>query len=210
MSVNSSLACPPTWPTPTELGQDARLWLFSGVLGDHADALFHTLCNELPWERPRVRVFGRQHPVPRLTCWLADPGVRYRYSGLVHEGRGWPEALTTLRRRLGALTGRAPNGVLANLYRDGDDTMGWHRDNEPELGPMPWVLSYNLGAARDFALRRHGEHRQCRVLTLRHDDLLVMSPRVQHHFEHALPRRRRVDAPRLNLTFREIQGLDRG
>ena len=204
MTVNSSLSRQPPWPAPTELGQGARLWLFSSVLGDQATPLFHTLCNELPWESPTVRVFGREHPVPRQTCWLAAAGVRYRYSGLVHEGRGWPPALATLRQRLADLTGRDPNGVLANLYRDGDDTMGWHRDNEPELGPTPWVLSYNLGAARDFAFRRHGEHRQCHTLTLHHDDLLVMSPETQHHFEHALPRRRRVKAPRLNLTFREI------
>ncbi|MEE3010529.1 MAG: alpha-ketoglutarate-dependent dioxygenase AlkB [Pseudomonadota bacterium] len=204
MSVNSTLAHLEQASAVIELDHGARLWRFHRVLGAPAEALFHTLCNELPWERPTVRVFGRAHAVPRQTCWIADAGTHYRYSGLHHRGQGWPEVLAPLRQRLRCLTGRDPNGVLGNLYRDGDDTMGWHRDNEPELGPAPWVLSYNLGAERDFALRRYGEHRQSDLITLGHDELLVMSPEVQRHYEHARPRRRRVTAPRLNLTFREI------
>jgi len=204
ITVNSTITRLNERTTAIELGQGARLWLIHGVLGEDAQPLFHTLCNHLPWDRPRVRVFGREHPVPRLTCWVADSGVRYRYSGLTHQGEGWPPALDTLRREVTALTGRRPNGALANLYRDGDDSMGWHRDNEPELGAHPWVLSYNLGAARDFAFRPYGSGRQSRVIALEHDSLLVMSPEVQTHFEHALPRRRRVREPRLNLTFREI------
>ena len=204
ITVNSTITRLNESTTAIELGQGARLWLIHGVLGEDAQPLFHTLCNHLPWDRPRVRVFGREHPVPRLTCWVADSGVRYRYSGLTHQGKGWPPALDTLRREVTALSGRRPNGALANLYRDGDDSMGWHRDNEPELGAHPWVLSYNLGAARDFAFRPYGSGRQSRVIALEHDSLLVMSPEVQTHFEHALPRRRRVREPRLNLTFREI------
>jgi alkylated DNA repair dioxygenase AlkB len=204
MSVNSTIARLNSHTTSIDLGHGARLWLIPGVLGDAAEPLFHTLCNHLPWDQPRVRVFGREHPVPRLIGWVADHGVTYRYSGLTHEGQGWPPALDNLRDRVAELTGRRPNGALANLYRDGDDSMGWHRDNEPELGAHPWVLSYNLGAARDFAFRPYGSGRQSRVIPLEHDSLLVMSPQVQTHFEHALPRRRRVREPRLNLTFREI------
>lgn len=204
ITVNSTITRLNERTVPIELGQGARLWLIHGVLGDAATPLFHTLCNHLPWDRPQVRVFGRAHLVPRLTCWVADHGVTYRYSGLTHEGQGWPAAMDNLRDRVAILTGRRPNGALANLYRDGDDSMGWHRDNEPELGAHPWVLSYNLGAARDFAFRPYGSGRQSRVIALEHDSLLVMSPEVQTHFEHALPRRRRVREPRLNLTFREI------
>ena len=206
MTVNSTITRLNQHTAPIDLGHEARLWLIPGILGDAATALFHTLCNQLPWDRPRVRVFGREHPVPRLTCWVADQGVSYRYSGLTHEGRGWPPALDALRRRVTELTGRTPNGALANLYRNGDDSMGWHRDNEPELGAHPWVLSYNLGAARDFAFRPYGSGRQSRVIPLEHDSLLIMSPEVQIHFEHALPRRRRIQDARLNLTFREIVG----
>ncbi len=204
ITVNSTITRLNERTAPIELGHGARLWLIHRVLADAAAPLFHTLCNHLPWDRPRVRVFGREHPVPRLTCWVADHGVTYRYSGVAHEGQGWPLTLDDLRDRVATLTERHPNGALANLYRDGDDSMGWHRDNEPELGAHPWVLSYNLGAARDFAFRPYGSGRQSRVIPLEHDSLLVMSPEVQTHFEHALPRRRRVREARLNLTFREI------
>ncbi|WP_240687430.1 alpha-ketoglutarate-dependent dioxygenase AlkB [Alcanivorax sp. 24] len=204
MTVNHTLSRLDSLPSPLELGQGARIWLIERLLGPSATALFNTLCNELPWEQPRVQVFGRSHPVPRLVCWLGDAGVTYRYSGLTHRAGGWPDPLMALRCAVTSLTGLTPNGALANLYRDGDDTMGWHRDNEPELGSAPWIISYNLGATRDFCLRRHGEHRQSHRLPLSHDSLLIMSPQVQRFYEHALPRRRRVREPRVNLTFRHI------
>ncbi|MDN5863038.1 MAG: alpha-ketoglutarate-dependent dioxygenase AlkB [Salinisphaera sp.] len=190
---------------PWVLDGAACLWLISPILGEPATALYHTLCNELPWRQPKLTLYGREHPVPRLTCWLGDAGVHYRYSGIDHRATGWPAPLAPLIAALHARTGRQPNGALANLYRDGADAMGWHRDNEPELGAHPWILSYNLGASRDFVLRRYGESRQSHRLSLEHDSLLVMSPAVQRQFEHALPRRRRVTTARLNLTFREIR-----
>lgn len=204
MAVNCTVKRLNRHAPPTHLSPQAVVWRITGVLGENAEPLFHTLCNELTWRQPRVTLYGRSHPVPRLTCWLGAPGVGYRYSGIDHRARGWPAPVLPLLQRLAALTGRRPNGALANLYRDGDDAMGWHRDNESELGSTPWILSYNLGAERDFAFRPYGSTRQSHVIRLRHDELLVMAPAVQREFEHALPRRRRITAPRLNLTFREI------
>ena len=103
MTVNSTITRLNQRTAPIDLGHEARLWLIPGILGDAATALFHTLCNQLPWDRPRVRVFGREHQVPRLTCWVADQGISYRYSGLTHECRGWPPALDGLRREIGEL-----------------------------------------------------------------------------------------------------------
>lgn len=204
MSVNSTVKQLQRHASAEHLGKDALLWRISGVLGPAADPLFHTLCNELDWQQPVLRLYGRQHPVPRLTCWLGEAGVEYRYSGLAHRARGWPRSLSPLLEQLTRLTQRRPNGVLANLYRDGDDAMGWHSDDEAELGPAPWILSYSLGAQRELAFRPIGSSRQSRTIVLHHDELLVMAPTVQRHFQHALPRRRRVREPRLNLTFREI------
>lgn len=205
MAVNSTVKQLNNQATPKVLGGGACLWLITPFFGASATALYHTLCNELPWRQPRLTLYGREHAVPRLTCWLGDAGVRYRYSGIDQQASGWPAPLTPLIAALHARTGRRPNGALANLYRDGADAMGWHRDNEPELGARPWILSYSLGASRDFVFRRRGESRQSHRLSLEHDSLLVMSPAVQHDFEHALPRRRRVTTARLNLTFRDIE-----
>lgn len=204
MTVNSTVEQLNRHSTPLILDGDARVWLIPGLLGPPAVALFNTLCHQFPWRQPRLTLFGREHPVPRLTCWLGEAGVAYRYSGIDHSADGWPAAMSPLLSAVRECTGRRPNGALANLYRNGEDAMGWHRDNEPELGAAPWILSYNLGATRDFAFRRYGTSRQSHVLRLPHDSLLVMSPAVQHDFEHALPRRRRVARARLNITFREI------
>lgn len=204
MAVNNDVQRLDNQTTPIILAGAARYWLISPLLGASATALFHTLCNELPWQQPRLKLYGREHPVPRLTCWLGEAGIAYRYSGIEQRATGWPAALAPVLEEVEKRTGQRPNGALANLYRDGDDAMGWHRDNEPELGEQPWILSYNLGAARDFAFRRYGEGRQSHLLRLDHDSLLVMSPPVQRDFEHALPRRRGVKEARVNLTFRHI------
>lgn len=204
MTVNSTVNHLNRHAAPVMLDGRALLWRITGVLGASAEPLFHTLCNQLPWQQPTLKLYGREHPVPRLTCWLGETGVAYRYSGIQHRATGWPDPLSPLLARLEALTGRRPNGALANLYRSGNDAMGWHRDNEPELGAAPWIVSYNLGASRDFAFRPYGSGRQSQVMLLCHDELLVMAPSVQRDFEHALPRRKRVREWRLNLTFREI------
>jgi alkylated DNA repair dioxygenase AlkB len=175
------------------------------VFGEpQAQRLFRQLCVSLPWEQPRVRVFGREYPAPRLQSWHGDPESVYRYSGLTLTPRPWTPELALIRERVEALTGRGFNSVLANLYRDGQDAMGWHADDEKELGDAPWVVSLSLGATRDFVLRRKGETRQALRLGLRHGELLVMAPEVQYYWQHSLPRRARVSEERINLTFRRV------
>jgi alkylated DNA repair dioxygenase AlkB len=192
-----------------ELDRDATLWLW-GRTGQPSPALLEQLQQSLPWEQPSLRLFGRWHPIPRLQCWCADPGADYRYSGRPLPRAGWTEELMRLRSLATAITGKPFNSVLANLYRSGDDSMGWHADDEPELGPAPWIASWSLGASRDFAVRRKGESRIYRSISLNDGQLLLMSPGVQQHWQHALPRRARVRAPRLNLTFRYVRPLSNG
>ena len=169
-----------------------------------ADAYFRRLCAELPWTQPAVEVYGRHHPVPRLQSWHGDPEAEYRYSGLTLTPEPWHPLLADLRARIERLCATRFNSVLANLYRDGRDSMGWHADDEPELGPEPWVASLSLGAERDFALRRKGETRMAFKWPLAHNELWLMAPGLQHHWQHSLPRRKRVAHPRLNLTFRWV------
>lgn len=172
---------------------------------EYADDLLRNLRTKLPWEQPCVRLYGREYPVPRLQSWHGDAEACYRYSGLNMRPEAWTEELASLRAHIEAITGHVFNSVLVNLYRHGRDRMGWHADDEPELGADPWVASLSLGAVRDFALRRKGENRQALKLALRHNELILMAPALQRHWQHGLPARARIQHPRINLTFRRVR-----
>jgi len=177
---------------------------------DAADTLQRTLREDVPWEVHRIRMFGRQVDSPRLSCWMGDPAARYRYSGTDFVPQPWHPALLPLRDQLAAFCGHAFNSVLLNRYRDGDDGMGWHSDNEPELGPAPVIASLSLGAGRRFLLRRRDDHAKKAEVLLDHGDLLVMGGQTQRHYQHSLPKSARPLAERLNLTFRWINASGQG
>ncbi|MCX2919380.1 alpha-ketoglutarate-dependent dioxygenase AlkB [Stenotrophomonas rhizophila] len=177
---------------------------------DAADTLQRTLREDVPWEVHRIRMFGRQVDSPRLSCWMGDPAARYRYSGTDFVPQPWHPALLPLRDQLAAFCGHAFNSVLLNRYRDGDDGMGWHSDNEPELGPAPVIASLSLGAGRRFLLRRRDDHAKKAEVLLDHGDLLVMGGQTQRLYQHCLPKSARPLAERLNLTFRWINAPGQG
>lgn len=189
---------------PIEL-PDASLRLDPAWLAaDEADMLFAALHAGVPWEVHRIRMFGRTVDSPRLSCWIGDPEATYRYSGTRFEPRPWLPALQALRDRLAAELGVPFNSVLANLYRDGRDAMGWHSDDEPELGPKPVIASVSLGGERRFVLKHRREPARRLALPLVHGSLLVMAGETQRHWRHALPRTARPVTARINLTFRWI------
>lgn len=177
---------------------------------DAADTLQRTLREDVPWEVHRIRMFGRQVDSPRLSCWMGDPAARYRYSGTEFVPQPWHPALLPLRDQLAAFCGHAFNSVLLNRYRDGDDGMGWHSDNEPELGPAPVIASLSLGAGRRFLLRRRDDHAKKAEVLLDHGDLLLMGGQTQRLYQHCLPKSARPLAERLNLTFRWINAPGQG
>jgi len=175
-----------------------------------ADALFGELRQAIAWETHRIRLFGRELDSPRLSCWIGDPGAGYTYSRTRFEPRPWPTALAALRGRLEQACAARFNSVLANLYRNGDDAMGGHSDDEPELGARPVIASLSLGAERRFRFRRRrarGEPAQpgdTFGLVLPHGSLLRMAGDTQRLYRHDLPRVRGLAAARINLTFRRI------
>ncbi|WP_242109675.1 alpha-ketoglutarate-dependent dioxygenase AlkB family protein [Luteimonas aquatica] len=184
---------------------DADVRLVRGWLPRaQADALFAALRADVPWQVHRIRLFGREVDSPRLSCWIGDPGAVYVYSGMRHAPEPWPPALRAVRARLTRTLAHPFNSVLANLYRDGRDAMGWHSDDEPELGPEPLIASLSLGATRRFSLkRRAGPAAKCTV-ELEHGSMLLMAAATQRHYRHALPRTGRPVGERINLTFRRI------
>jgi len=164
-----------------------------------AERAFEDLRDEIDWEQHDITLFGRTVPTPRLTAWMGD--VAYRYSGVVNQPKPWPPTLRQLRDRLAAEVQTPFNSCLANLYRDGSDSMGYHSGDEPELGERPTIASISLGARRRFTLR-HRVSRERWSWELGVGDLLLMTGESQSDYAHAVPKTARPIGPRINLTFR--------
>jgi alkylated DNA repair dioxygenase AlkB len=170
-----------------------------------ADELLADLLARVPWQQPVVQLFGRTFQSPRLTAWYGDAGAVYQYSGLINEPLPWLLSLAALRRRIEQRSREPFNSVLLNFYRNGIDSMGWHCDAEPELGENPTIASISLGEVRRFVLQ-HSRQVDVTRLELRpeHGSLLLMRGATQHFWRHCVPKTRKVVAPRVNLTFRQI------
>ena len=165
------------------------------------ELLFEMLRDGLSWEQHEITLFGRTVLTPRLTAWMGD--AAYHYSGIVNQPISWPSPLAAICERLEREVGVAFNSCLANLYRDGSDSMGFHSDDEPELGPEPTIASISLGARRRFVLR-HRRSGDRWSWDLGAGDLLVMRDESQRDYSHAVPKTARPIGPRMNLTFREF------
>jgi alkylated DNA repair dioxygenase AlkB len=171
------------------------------LAADEARHAQQALTAEVPWSVHRIRLFGREVESPRLSCWMGE--AAYRYSGTTFEPLAWTPAVLALKGRVEAAAGAAFNSVLLNRYRDGRDGMGWHSDDEPELGPEPLIASLSLGATRRFLIRRRTDGARF-ALELPSGSLLIMSGASQRDYRHALPKTRRCVGERINLTFRRI------
>lgn len=172
-----------------------------------ADASMARLSEQVEWERRWITMFGKRIMQPRLISFQGDRGVAYTYSGDVHAAKAWHPAVESMRDRLEDCCGVRFNSVLLNLYRDGNDSMGWHSDDERELGDNPYIASISLGAIRRFVLRRTIDRTRKFELQPGHGSLIVMRGRLQHHWQHQIPRTRRPVGPRINLTFRRVLDL---
>jgi alkylated DNA repair dioxygenase AlkB len=198
-------------PERVELGEGAWLEWWPHFLASAERPSAEALAAELPLRTDTFAMFGRRVAVPRLISWHGDPGCRYRYSGQTYEPAPWTPGLARIRALLCARTGLAWNAVLANYYRDGNDSVGWHSDDERELGPERddvAIASLSLGATRRFAMR-HRKGKVRRALDLGDGSLLVMRGTTQQHWRHALPKTAARVGPRLNLTFRVIRAACR-
>ena len=169
-----------------------------------AGRLFDSLVREADWQRPVIRCFGREHRVPRCTAYFGDAGAVYRYSGLVHEPLAWLDCLLPVREAVEERAGGEFNSALCNRYLNGQDSMGWHSDDEPALGPAPLIAILSLGAARRLLVReKRAGAKACGVM-LESGDLLVMRPGMQAGWQHALPKTNLAVGARISLTWRWI------
>ncbi|MEO7432028.1 MAG: alpha-ketoglutarate-dependent dioxygenase AlkB [Dokdonella sp.] len=164
----------------------------------------HVLMHEIDWEQHHLSLFGRDVAAPRLSCWMGDADAVYTYSRTRFVPRPWTPHVATLRDDLCERLGFHFNSVLANLYRDGRDSMGWHSDDEPELGSQPLIASLSFGAQRTFRMRACATREPALSIELAHGSVLLMGGDTQTLYQHALPKRLRVTDARINLTFRMI------
>jgi len=183
---------------------DGELYLENHFVQDsEADRIFSLLMSSLAWRQEQILIFGKWVSVPRLMCWYGDPEAVYRYSGVNHDPLPWTDGLLALKMKLEARCQCLFNSVLANLYRDGQDSMGCHADDEKELGVNPVIASLSFGDQRLFKLH-HKKRRLTLDIPLNHGSLLVMKGKLQHHWVHSIPKTKQHKSARINLTFRRI------
>jgi len=183
---------------------DGSAMLMTNFLGaDSADRYLDELLQNNPWEQRAITMFGKTIDEPRLSTWHSTENLPYTYSGLLRTPALWTPLLSELLELCQSASGAKFNSVLINLYRDGNDSMGWHADNEKANGPDPTIASISLGASRRFDLR-HRESKESIRTELTHGSLLVMSGKSQNAWHHQIPKSKRVTEPRINLTFRLV------
>ncbi|WP_110656144.1 alpha-ketoglutarate-dependent dioxygenase AlkB family protein [Salinicola halimionae] len=193
------------------LSDSPLLTLLPGFLsGAEATRLQHALDKEIDWSSPSIRLYGRLHTIPRSQCWMGDSDAGYRYSGQTFQPQPWHSLVLMLRDRVKDVLQRCNlpftdfNSVLLNHYASGEQRMGWHSDDEPELGDRPIVASISLGSERPLRFRRKTGSARCAFnVWLPHGSLLLMGPGAQQHWQHALAPRA-IEGGRINLTFRRI------
>jgi alkylated DNA repair dioxygenase AlkB len=168
-----------------------------------ADSLFNRLNSSLPWQQGKVTLFGKTYATPRLESLHVIEGKTYHYSGNTLISHPFTQDLEDIKNKIERVSGESFNCVLANLYRDGKDSNGWHADNEKELGINPVIASISLGAERRFDLK-HTASGVSKQLILPHGSLLIMGGAIQHHWKHCIAKSMKVLVPRINLTFRKL------
>lgn len=192
--------------TPINLAlPDAQISYFPTFFpSEKASEYFQILLNEIEWQQDDIKIFGKVYKQPRLTALYGINDSSYRYSGITMFPKPFNSVLKEIKTRIEESTEVKFTSVLLNYYRDGSDSNGWHSDDEKELGKNPVIASLSLGADRTFRLRHKKDKTQRKKLTLQHGSLLLMAGGTQHHWQHCIPKSKKVINPRINLTFRVI------
>lgn len=194
----------PRWERLDVPDADARM-LHGFLNRQKADSLFRTLHGTVNWRQDTILFYGKTHTLPRLQQWYGDPGLTYAWSGIRMMPEPWSATLLEAKRKVEEMAEAKFNTVLLNLYRNGEDIVAWHADDEKDLVPNAAIASVSLGAERDFVLR-HRTRKDVKdvAIPMTHGSLLLMAGTTQQAWLHSLPRRKGVKEPRINLTFRSV------
>ena len=179
-----------------DLYQDKRL-------EEKKDLWFESCLHDLDWETGFITIFGKTHQIPRLQAWYADNEVEYTYSGKKLQRHNWNNLLLEIKEKIENITSFKFNSVLANLYRDGNDSMGLHSDDEKELGKKPVIASLSLGETREIYFK-HKNKKLNLVIPQASGQILLMYGKTQEYWKHEIKKTKKIKKPRINLTFRNI------
>ena len=171
---------------------------------EESEQYFQCLINEINWKQEPIQIFGKKIMQPRLTAWYGDAAKEYSYSGITMQPHLWTNNLLEIKHKIETIEEVNFSSALMNLYRDGKDSMGWHRDNEKELGQNPVIASVSFGASRVFQLRNYQDKTLVKSIELGSGSLLIMKGETQHFWEHRIPKTSKTIGARVNLTFRVI------
>ena len=192
------------FPAANEISE--QLQYESGFYSSTESAAYlKKLKENIQWKQETLKIFGKEVKTPRLTAWYGDEGIAYKYSGKIFYAMAWTKELFEIKAKSEKFAGIKFNSVLLNYYRDGNDSMGWHSDDEPELGKNPVIASVNFGQERRFDLRNKQNHQIKQHIYLQNGSLLLMKGELQHHWQHQVAKSKRAVNERINLTFRLIK-----
>lgn len=166
------------------------------------------LINSISWRQDEISMFGKTHKIPRHHAWYADSKANYSYSGIELPINPWTKLLSSLKRKVEEKSGLSFNGVLLNLYKDGQHSNGWHADDERELVKPIGVASLSFGAEREFQIRQKGQSKIGEKLLLESGSLFIMKAPFQEVFQHQIAKSKKVKERRINLTFRQVRLSD--
>ena len=184
--------------------QDAEVYYLPNHLpAALASEYFDNLRNTLAWQQPSITLYGKTHKIPRLQAWYGDADAHYAYSNMPMQPMPWTKSLLELKHICETQIKQEFNSVLVNYYRHGQDSMGMHADDEPELGEQPIIASLSLGGARNFDFKHKQSAEKVRI-RLQHGSLLVMQGDTQHYWQHGINKSKRDMQARINLTFRKV------
>ncbi|WP_136667118.1 alpha-ketoglutarate-dependent dioxygenase AlkB [Flavobacterium sp. H122] len=172
---------------------------------EQAHTLFERLKTEIPWQQDTITVYGKNHLQPRLTALYGNEGKPYGYSNIVMHPHQWNPLLMFIKEEVEKECQENFTTVLLNYYRSGQDSNGWHADNEKELGRNPIIASVSFGAERVFQLKHNSIKTAKQNITLQNGSLLIMKGTTQHFWKHQIPKTQKEVGGRINLTFRIIK-----
>lgn len=172
---------------------------------EEADKIYAILKKDIIWQQDDIKVFGKIYAQPRLTALYGNEGKLYTYSNITMQPHPWNGFLQKIRTQVENISDSKFTTVLLNYYRDGKDSIGWHADNEKELGVNPIIASVSFGADRMFQLKHNTIKKQKTNMVLEHGSLLLMKGSTQHFWKHQIPKTTKLIVSRINLTFRLIK-----